>query len=162
MTDSRADDPPDPARVTVSDETQTLSGAATRRLRQLAAGALADLGVPGDMAVDILYVDPDAMTALNVEHMGGDGPTDVLAFPLDEPGERAGDVPMVLGDVVLCGEVAESQAREAGRDPWAEIEMLLVHGLLHLLGYDHQDEDERTEMFSLTDKLLAARGGHSR
>ncbi len=108
------------------------------------------------MELNVLCVDADAMTELNVAHMGADGPTDVLAFPLDAPGEALAGEPSILGDVVLCPEIAARQAAEHGVSEAAELELLLVHGILHLLGHDHADEDERREMFGLTDRLLGA------
>lgn len=86
------------------------------------------------------------------------GPTDVLSFPMDElrPG-RDGELSAegVLGDLVLCPSVAAEQARTAGHSTMAELEMLCVHGLLHLLGYDHLEQAERQEMFDLQNDILA-------
>ena len=124
------------------------------RLRDLAAFVARERRVPEDMELSVLCVTRDAMAELNRAHMGGEGPTDVLAFPMDLPGESMPGAPAVLGDVVLCPEVAAEQAREAGHDVGAELEMLLVHGILHLLGYDHAEPDERREMFELTERLL--------
>ncbi len=126
------------------------------RLRDLAAHVLTDRGVPAGMELNVLCVDADAMTELNVAHMGADRPTDVLAFPLDAPGEALAGEPSILGDVVLCPEIAARQASEHGVSEAAELELLLVHGILHLLGHDHAEEDERREMFGLTDRLLGA------
>lgn len=124
----------------------------TDRLRALADHALAAEGVPEAMELTVLLVDESAIAELNREHLDGDGPTDVLAFPMDRPDEATGSVPAILGDVVLCPVVAE---RQAGGQPTAELEMLLVHGVLHLLGHDHAEEDERRVMFARTDALLA-------
>ena len=124
------------------------------RVLRLATFVLADQRVPEAMEASVLFVDRGAIAELNEHHMGKDGPTDVLAFPIDLPGEtRAGEA-AILGDVVLCPEVAAEQAPEHGVTPEAEIELLVVHGLLHLLGHDHAEPDERTRMFSLTDRLL--------
>ncbi len=129
------------------------------RLRALAEHVLAAEGVPARMALAVRCVDRDAIAALNQEHMDGQGPTDVLAFPLDDPAalDPEDPVPALLGDVVLCPAVAREQA--AG-EPLAELELLLVHGILHLLGHDHAEEHERHVMFARTDALLGAfRGG---
>lgn len=124
----------------------------TDRLRALAGHALAAEGVPEAMELTVLLVDEPSIAELNRDHLGGDGPTDVLAFPMDRPEEATGTVPPILGDVVLCPRVAE---RQAGEHSWAELEMLLVHGILHLLGHDHAEEEERRRMFGRTDALLA-------
>jgi probable rRNA maturation factor len=91
--------------------------------------------------------------------MEKEGPTDVLAFPMDElrPGLVNEDPEEgVLGDLVLCPEVARKQGETAGHGTEAEIELLTVHGILHLLGYDHAEPAEHREMFGLQDQLLAA------
>ena len=119
--------------------------------------------------LSVLLVDEPAMTDLHERWLGEPGPTDVLAFPMDElrpvhqAGARAdrgtaaesGPLPGLLGDVVLCPQVAAEQARKAGHDVQAELELLCTHGILHLLGYDHADPGEHAEMFGLQDKLLA-------
>ncbi len=112
--------------------------------------------VPEDMEVALLLVDEESIGALNEQHLGHEGPTDVLAFPIDQPGETPPDVPAILGDVVLCPAVASAQAPRFGREPRDELRMLTVHGLLHLLGMDHADEAEERAMFGRTDELLAS------
>lgn len=107
----------------------------------------------------IKAVDEATIAELNERWMGKDGPTDVLAFPMDEL--RPGLVNVepeegVLGDLVLCPRVAERQAIAAGHSTEAEVELLTVHGILHLLGYDHAEPEEHREMFGLQDELLAA------
>ena len=105
----------------------------------------------------IKAVDEDTIAALNVQWMDKEGPTDVLAFPMDEmrPGLVSEEPEEgVLGDLVLCPEVAERQAKAAGQQRDAEIELLTVHGILHLLGYDHAEPEEHREMFGLQDDLL--------
>jgi probable rRNA maturation factor len=124
-------------------------------LRDLAGHVLVDQRVPSDMELNVLCVGLDAMSELNAHHMGGRGPTDVLAFPMDAPGESLPGEPSILGDVVLCPAVAARQAAEHGVTEHAELELLLVHGILHLLGHDHAEADERRVMFTLTDRLLA-------
>lgn len=129
----------------------------TAMLVDLARHTLRGVGVR-DMQVDLTLVDDAQMATLNAVHMGGDGPTDVLAFPLDLPGEGPQGVPSILGDVVIAPAVAARQADETGTTEQQELAMLVVHGLLHLLGHDHADEDERRVMFGLTDELLAGFG----
>lgn len=110
--------------------------------------------VPADMEVAILLVEQDVIATLNERHMGHEGPTDVLAFPIDEPGETPPDTPSILGDVVLCPAVAAEQAPRFDRTTHQELQLLTVHGLLHLLGMDHADPDQERAMFGLTDQLL--------
>ncbi len=125
-------------------------------LLALARHVVADRRIPADMEIAVLAVDRETMVALNNQHMGKDGPTDVLAFPIDEPGESPPDVPSMLGDVVLCPSVAAEQAPRFGRTPQQEMRMLTVHGILHLLGMDHDSPDREREMFGLTDQILAS------
>jgi probable rRNA maturation factor len=107
----------------------------------------------------IKAVDEPTIAQLNEQWMAKEGPTDVLAFPMDElrPG-LVNEEPEegVLGDLVLCPDVAEKQAATAGHSTEAEVELLTVHGILHLLGYDHAEPEEHAEMFGLQDELLAA------
>jgi probable rRNA maturation factor len=139
--------------VFVADE-QTQPVDADRLLR-LATFVLADQQVPEAMEVSLLFVDRDSIAELNAHHMDAEGPTDVLAFPMDLPGETRAGEPSILGDVVVCPEIAATQAPGHGTSPAAEMELLVVHGLLHLLGHDHAEPEERRRMFSLTDRLLA-------
>jgi probable rRNA maturation factor len=99
------------------------------------------------------------------------GPTDVLSFPMDElrPARAEDDnepTPGLLGDIVLCPEVAEKQAVAAGHSTAHELDVLTTHGILHLLGYDHAEPEEHEEMFGLQNELLegwaAAHGGAGR
>jgi probable rRNA maturation factor len=110
-----------------------------------------------DVDVSIALVDEDEMARLHVEWMDEPGPTDVLSFPMD--GLEAGlpDQPRptgTLGDIVLCPTVAARQAENAGHAPAAELELLMTHGVLHLLGHDHSEPGEHERMFALQDELL--------
>ncbi|WP_372735557.1 rRNA maturation RNase YbeY [Nocardioides sp.] len=106
----------------------------------------------------VKLVDEPTITELNVTWMDGSGPTDVLAFPMDElrPG-LVNEEPEegILGDIMVCPDVAARQAEEAGHSLEAELELLTTHGILHLLGYDHAVPEEHKEMFGLQDTLLA-------
>jgi probable rRNA maturation factor len=107
----------------------------------------------------IKAVDEATIAQLNEQWMEKEGPTDVLAFPMDElrPGLVNEDpVEGVLGDLVLCPAIAARQGETAGHGAEAEVELLTVHGILHLLGYDHAEPEEHKEMFGLQDDLLAA------
>src|SRR3954462_2323493 len=140
------------------------SGVEVETHATLAAGrhALDEMGVNPLPGLSILLVDVDYMAELNHRWMGGDGPTDVLAFPMDEgsvdhgPGEAGSGEPALLGDIVLAPEVAAKQAVAAGHSSADELHLLTVHGALHLLGYDHAEPEEEREMFSLQNRLLQA------
>jgi probable rRNA maturation factor len=128
------------------------------RLARLVAFDLEALFVHAEAEVSIVLVDEGAMEQLHVQWMDEPGPTDVLSFPMDElrPGTTERPTPAgLLGDIVLCPQVAEGQAAEAGHPLMAELELLTTHGMLHLLGFDHADPAERDEMFALQDELLA-------
>lgn len=109
--------------------------------------------------VAVVFVDEAAMEQLHVQWMGEPGPTDVLSFPIDElrPG-RDGEVSAegILGDIVVCPSVAQKQADTAGHSLQHEIQMLTVHGLLHLLGFDHAEPEEEAEMFGLQGTILSS------
>jgi probable rRNA maturation factor len=132
----------------------------TDAILAVARHTLDEMGVNPLAELSILLVDLDYMTELNHRWMGSDGPTDVLAFPMDEgsvdhgPGESGTGEPALLGDIVLCPEVAAKQAATAGHAAGDELQLLTVHGALHLLGYDHADADEEREMFALQSRLL--------
>ncbi len=107
--------------------------------------------------LSILFVDTEAMTRLHQQWMDLPGPTDVLSFPMDElrPGTPgAPSAPGMLGDVVICPQVAEQQALEAGHSSEEEMLLLATHGILHLLGYDHAVAEEEQVMFALQRRLL--------
>ncbi|MGI8667384.1 MAG: rRNA maturation RNase YbeY [Jatrophihabitans sp.] len=125
------------------------------------------LGVNPMAELSILVVDSVAMATLHKQWMDLDGPTDVMAFPMDtlddKPGLGADPGPALLGDVILCPEVAQAQAVEAGHSTDAELYLLITHGVLHLLGDDHGDPETEREMFGLQTKLVtdwAERTGH--
>ncbi|GLW97902.1 rRNA maturation RNase YbeY [Microtetraspora sp. NBRC 16547] len=129
---------------------------------ELAGHVLGRMGINPLAELSILIVDEPAMAELHEQWMGEPGPTDVLAFPMDElrPGhgggrdEDASPDPALLGDVVLCPQVAARQAAEAGHGTQDELELLCTHGILHLLGYDHAEPEEHAEMFGLQGELL--------
>ena len=105
----------------------------------------------------IRLIDEAAMETLHVQWMDLPGPTDVMSFPMDElrPGRDGVDpVEGILGDVVLCPTVAQTQAGEAGHTTEEELLLLTTHGILHLLGFDHAETEEEKEMFELQRTLL--------
>ncbi len=123
----------------------------------LARYVLDEMHVHPQTDLSVLLVDVDVMTDLHVRWMDEPGPTDVLSFPMDELRPGSDDEPSpagLLGDVVLCPEVAAQKARVAGHSTVEELLLLTAHGILHLLGYDHAEPDEEKEMFALQRRLL--------
>jgi probable rRNA maturation factor len=126
-------------------------------LQRLAVYALDAMHVHADAELAILLVDEAAMEQLHVQWMDEPGPTDVLSFPMDElrPGtEEDPTPPGLLGDVVLCPQVAGTQAETAGHSLMDELLLLTTHGILHLLGFDHAEPAEEREMFGIQRELL--------
>ncbi|WP_436495356.1 rRNA maturation RNase YbeY [Actinokineospora sp. HUAS TT18] len=110
--------------------------------------------------LSVLLVELDVMSDLHERWMDLPGPTDVMAFPMDElESARRPDAPeagpALLGDIVLCPAFAKDQARKAGHSLIDELHLLTVHGCLHLLGYDHAEPAEEREMFTLQKRILA-------
>jgi probable rRNA maturation factor len=110
-----------------------------------------------DAELAIQFVNEDTMTTLHVQWMDEPGPTDVLSFPMDElrPGTNLElSEPGLLGDIVICPQVAAAQAITAGHDIINEILLLTTHGVLHLLGFDHAEPEEEKEMFGIQKVIL--------
>ncbi|HEX4978829.1 MAG TPA: rRNA maturation RNase YbeY [Acidimicrobiales bacterium] len=153
----------DGVSVFVADE-QTEHPVDALRWTRLAEQVLSAEGVRGEVELSVLFVDEQAMTDLNRQFHGKDGPTDVLAFPIDEDPMEGGrfpdsggtgpgysppepsDLPVLLGDVVICPKVAAVNAPDHAGTYDDELALLLVHGILHLLGMDHLDDEEAEEM----------------
>jgi probable rRNA maturation factor len=112
----------------------------------------------GHAELSVLLTNDTEIHALNLAHRGKDKPTDVLSFPLDEGGGADGSVSgtRVLGDVVISLDTAARQARGRKRELLPEVRFLLAHGLLHLLGYDHQNPTEKRGMDAMTRRLVRA------
>ncbi|KAB5606823.1 rRNA maturation RNase YbeY [Bifidobacterium jacchi] len=104
----------------------------------------------------IMFVDPEPIAQLHERWMNLEGPTDVMSFPMDElrPGDGKTVMEGVLGDLVICPWVAAQQAAAAGHSTLEEMLLLTIHGILHLLGYDHVDPDQERQMFGLQRQLL--------
>lgn len=128
----------------------------------LAESVLQAMFLHPETEVSVVFIDEDAMSALHVEWMDLEGPTDVMSFPMDElrpgtagaPGENG-----ILGDIVICPSVAEVQAQAGGHSTHDEILLLTTHGLLHLMGFDHMEPAEKEEMFGLQRQLLESYTG---
>lgn len=153
----------------MSIEVNNESGVAVdeRAISSVARHALGALGINPLAELSILVVDAQAMSTLHKQWMDLDGPTDVMSFPMDtlddKPGIEVDPGPALLGDVILCPEVAAQQAKAAGHSTDAELFLLTTHGVLHLLGYDHGDPEEEREMFELQSRLVtewAGQHGH--
>jgi probable rRNA maturation factor len=157
------------AEVFVADE-QTLP-VDVAQWSELARQVLHAEGIRGNTELSLLFVDEPAMTELNLEFMGVAKPTDVLAFPIDAEADMASfplqtslgpdrspadidDMPMLLGDVVICPAVAYRQAPQHAGTIDDEMALLVVHGLLHVLGHDHAEADERDIMRAKEVELL--------
>jgi probable rRNA maturation factor len=112
------------------------------RLSALARHALDCLKVDGTVELSVLLITADHMRRLNARFAGEDRPTDVLAFPMMEEDDGS----LMLGDVVVCPEVARTNAQDRSESLERELEILLVHGTLHLLGYDHQGAEDKAKM----------------
>ncbi|MFP5317353.1 MAG: rRNA maturation RNase YbeY [Acidimicrobiia bacterium] len=145
----------------------------TLRWVRLAEAVLAAQGVRGDAELSMLFVDEEAMAQLNKRFLGKEGPTDVLAFPIDDDVYEGGrlpdslgpagpaddyepsDLPTLLGDVVICPAVARRNAPDHAGTYEDELALLVVHGILHLLGMDHVDDEEAKAMERREQELLA-------
>jgi probable rRNA maturation factor len=112
--------------------------------------------VPETAELSVAVVDADEMAHLNERYRGVAGPTDVLSFGCDDPCPVGSDEPITLGDVIIAPDVAVTQAAELGTTVEAELNLLLVHGVLHLLGYEHDDDDAARAMQDRERVLLDA------
>ena len=108
------------------------------------------LKLKGERSVSIAFVTRSEMARLNESYYGGTGVTDVLAFPSQEPYAKSG----YLGEILIHYPRAKKQAKERGEKPMSEVNLLIVHGLLHLLGYNHDTSARKTRMFRLQDRIL--------
>ncbi|MFK0189978.1 rRNA maturation RNase YbeY [Kitasatospora sp. NPDC090308] len=121
--------------------------------------ALDQMRIHPQSELSVILYDSESMAELHVQWMDLPGPTDVMSFPMDElrPGKEGEDLPEgLLGDIVLCPEVAKEQglAAPTKHSMDEELQLLTVHGVLHVLGYDHEEPDEEREMFALQKRIL--------
>ncbi len=131
-----------------------------------AYGRLADitaelLGIQVDYEVDVSFMDLEGIREINRDYRGKDAPTDVISFaflddkdPRDRINPFEGDI--MLGNIIICVDRAKEQAREIGQSPDRELCFLFVHGLLHLLGYDHMSKEDEERMFPLQARIMGA------
>jgi probable rRNA maturation factor len=160
-----------PVEVFGADE-QSVQPIETLRWVQLARSVLKAEGVRGDAELSLLFVDEQSMADLNKRFAAKDGPTDVLAFPIDEDPAEGGrfpdsggsgpgyvplepsELPTLIGDVVICPSVAFVNAAEHEATFEDELALLVVHGILHLMGMDHMDDEEAKAMEGREQELL--------
>ena len=125
----------------------------------LLSAVLAAEGVAQRATATILLVDADEITSLAAEHLGHEGPTDVLSFPIDGPGPVEDQQPWVVGDVVICPQVAAAGAPTHAGDLRSELALLVTHSGLHLCGWDHADPAEDAAMWARERELLERHHG---
>ncbi len=125
-------------------------------LEQAVQAALAQQGFSGDYEITLVLTDDAQLHKLNRDYLGMDSPTDVLSFPSDETDPETGL--RYLGDILLSLPRAALQAEQAGHSLEAESQLLVVHGVLHLLGHDHADTDEKTVMWAAQAEILETLG----
>lgn len=123
------------------------------KLISLLAFGISELDLNPECDLNLLLVDEAEMTELHVKWMDEPGPTDVLSFPMDELQPHSKEVG-ILGDIVLCPTIAQAQAMDAGHDFERELSILSVHGLLHIVGYDHATAEAEREMFTLQESIV--------
>jgi len=143
--------------VSIEVNNESAVGVDEAALQRLSAYALDAMHVHQEAELAIVLVDEAAMEQLHVQWMDEPGPTDVLSFPMDELRPGTEDMPTpagLLGDVVLCPQVAQAQAETAGHSLMDELLLLTTHGILHLLGFDHAEPDEEREMFGIQRDIL--------
>jgi len=162
--------------VFVADE-QNTHEVDVARWSRLAEAVLRDQGVRGEVELSVLFVEPEVMTGLNERFMDGDGPTDVLSFPIDDDVVELGrwpdasttgpdrspveadEAPLMLGDVVICPAVAAANGPAHTGSYDDELALLLVHGILHVLGMDHSDAADTAAMQRRERELLERHHG---
>ncbi|MGG3161784.1 rRNA maturation RNase YbeY [Geobacillus stearothermophilus] len=145
------------------DETGEVTAEQLEMLEQLLREAAASENVPDGAEVGVSFVDNERIRLMNRDYRGKDAPTDVLSFALEEEGEGevdiiGADMPLVLGDIVISIPKAKEQAEEYGHSFMRELGFLAVHGFLHLLGYDHETEEEERVMFAKQEEILTRFG----
>lgn len=141
------------------DETNEITEEQIELIEQLLQHAAKEENVRDGAEVSITFVDNEKIHEINRDYRGKDQPTDVISFALEEMGEEeieivGADLPPVLGDIIISVPKAREQAEEYGHSFMRELGFLVVHGFLHLLGYDHETEEEEKVMFAKQEQLL--------
>jgi probable rRNA maturation factor len=145
------------------DETNSLNETELTQIENILSFVAKKQNIELGSEVSITYVSNERVQEINREYRQKDYPTDVISFAMEELGEGevkvvGTDQPRILGDIIISIPKAKEQAEEYGHSFIRELGFLAVHGLLHLLGYDHETEEEEKEMFSLQRELLDAYG----
>lgn len=157
---SKLDGSPLPLHFDIQVDPRFANQVDEERLHHLMAGALAALGVGGEIELSLVITGDEEIRALNRRYRDVDAPTDVLAFGLGDAGESFVlplDLPRHLGDIVVSYPRAVAQAAEYDQTPEQELDRLAVHGLLHLLGYEDETEEGRAEMWRKQEEVLGTR-----
>ncbi|OUM93927.1 MAG: rRNA maturation RNase YbeY [Firmicutes bacterium ZCTH02-B6] len=153
--------------VLINRTTVAVADEVAKQLEAVVQAALIAEGMPAHAEVSVTLVDDDEIQVLNRDYRGKDAPTDVLSFPIWEPEEisdlrlhpeRYPERPLLLGDVVISVPTALRQAEEYGHGVERELAYLCVHGVLHLLGYDHEEDAARQAMRDREEAILAGAG----
>lgn len=145
------------------DETNSLDEKTSKLSEELLQFSAKQENIPNGSEVSVTFVTNERIQEINREYRDKDAPTDVLSFALEEMGEdeiaiTGGDMPRVLGDIIISVERAKEQAEDYGHSFERELGFLTVHGFLHLLGYDHMTEEDEKEMFGRQKEILDAFG----
>lgn len=145
------------------DETEKVDESHIQLVEDLLQHAAKILNIVDDSEVSVTFVTNDKIQEINRDYRGKDQPTDVISFALEELGEGeveivGEDIPRILGDIIISIDRAKEQAEEYGHSFERELGFLAVHGLLHLLGYDHMTEEDEKVMFSKQEEILSSFG----
>ncbi|MET3504818.1 rRNA maturation RNase YbeY [Halalkalibacter oceani] len=149
--------------VDMNDETSTITEAQQSLVRELLKKTAELEKLEGETEVSVTFVSLERIQEINRDYRGKDQPTDVISFALNDQDEEelevvAEGLPNVLGDIIISVSHIRSQAEEYGHSFERELGFLTVHGMLHLLGYDHLTEEEEKDMFSRQEDILSAYG----
>lgn len=150
-------------QIDFQDETDSVDEAFVDLIQRLVEFAAKKEQVPAQSEVSISFVDNDYIQELNRDYRQKDQPTDVISFAMQELGEgelevKTDEMPAVLGDIVISVDKAKEQSEEFDHSFERELGFLALHGFLHLLGYDHMDEDDEKKMFSRQEEILQEYG----
>ncbi|PTE42425.1 rRNA maturation RNase YbeY [Staphylococcus equorum] len=146
--------------IDFSDHTEIVKSEWLTQIDKLLTFAKEQEQIDSDAELSVTFVDKTEIQEINKMYRDKDKVTDVISFALeeDEPEIIGLDMPRVLGDIIICTDVAQEQANSYGHSFERELGFLALHGFLHLLGYDHIDEQDEKEMFGRQDQILNAYG----
>lgn len=150
-----------PLHIDLNDEQNFLDEEIKRQICELLETAFQMEKLEGDCELSLTFVDNETIHEINQEYRGVDRPTDVISFALEEGEELeivGADLPRVLGDIIISVPKAREQAEEYGHSFMRELGFLAVHGFLHLLGYDHETDEEEALMFRKQEEILQKHG----